>query len=58
MATSTQSGPSLLLQPREAMRRDLGVTEDSAADQAVEMPSYYGDSTALLRDFGEQDRIP
>jgi hypothetical protein len=43
---------------REAMRRDLGVTEGSAADHAAEMPSYYGDSTALLRDFEEPDRTP
>ncbi|SMQ17018.1 hypothetical protein SAMN06272771_3400 [Streptomyces sp. Ag82_O1-12] len=48
----------LIAAMREAMRRDLGVTEDSAADHAVEMPSYYGDSTALLRDFGEPDRTP
>ncbi|MFJ8049177.1 hypothetical protein [Streptomyces luteogriseus] len=48
----------LIAAMREAMRRDLGVTEDSGADHAVEMPSYYGDSTALLRDFGEQDRTP
>ncbi|WMD09393.1 hypothetical protein [Streptomyces sp. FXY-T5] len=48
----------LIAAMREAMRRDLGVTESSGADQAVEMPSYYGDSTALLRDFEEHDRTP
>ncbi|MFH9710067.1 hypothetical protein ACH4MW_15245 [Streptomyces luteogriseus] len=46
----------LIAAMREAMRRDLGVTESSGADHAVEMPSYYGDSTALLRDFEERDR--
>lgn len=48
----------LIADMREAMRRDLGVTEGSAADHAAEMPSYYGDSTALLRDFEEPDRTP
>jgi hypothetical protein len=48
----------LIAAMREAMRRDLGVTESSGADHAVETPSHYGDSTALLRDFEEQDRTP
>ncbi|MEV0241279.1 hypothetical protein AB0I06_15290 [Streptomyces sp. NPDC050674] len=43
---------------REAMRRDLGVTETSAADHATRTPSSYSDLTALLRDFEEPDRTP
>jgi hypothetical protein len=48
----------LIADMREAMRRDLGVTEASAADHVAETPSHYGDSTAVLRDFEEPDRTP
>lgn len=53
-------GGALLTQrgAEKAKRRELGVTESSGADHAVEMPSYYGDSTALLRDFEERVRTP
>ncbi|MEU4487587.1 hypothetical protein AB0H94_22330 [Streptomyces purpurascens] len=46
----------LIAAMREAMRRDLGITEE--ADRATEMPSYYGDATAFFQDFEEPDRGP